>query len=152
MKVKDIMSHGPHCCLASDSAQHVAKAMCDKNVGSMPVVKDHQSHKLIGIITDRDLCCSVIAQGLDPKKTAIEKFVTAKPVACHEDDNVDSCERLMQEHQIRRIPIVGGDDAVVGILSQADLALHEEAGRFSKTIAEVSKHSKSRNVRSRLVA
>jgi CBS domain-containing protein len=152
MKIKDIMSHDPNCCLASDTAQHVAKAMCDKNVGSLPVVKDQQSRKLIGMITDRDLCCSVVAHGMDPQKTAIEKFVTADPVACREDDNVDSCERLMQEHQIRRIPIVDSDDGVIGIVSQADLALHEEPGRFSKTVAEVSKHNKSRNIRSRLVA
>jgi CBS-domain-containing membrane protein len=104
------------------------------------------------MITDRDLCCSVVARGMDPQKTAIEKFVTADPVACREDDNVDSCGRLMQEHQVRRIPIVNSDDGVIGIVCQADLALHEEPGRFSKIVAEVSKHNKSRNIRSRLVA
>ena len=152
MKNRDIMSRNPHCCLASDTAQHVAKAMCDRNVGSLPVVKNQHSRKLIGMITDRDLCCSLIAQGLDPKKTAIEKFVTADPITCREDDNVESCERLMQEHQVRRIPIVDGNDGVIGIVSQADLALHVDPARVSRTVAEVSKHNKSRNSRSRLAA
>jgi CBS domain-containing protein len=152
MKTSDIMSNNPHCCLATDTAQQVAKTMCDRNVGLLPVVKDHESRKLIGVITDRDLCCSVVAQGLDPRNTKIQKFVTADPLSCTEDDNIDSCERLMQEHQVRRIPIVDRDNRVIGIVSQGDLALHEPPDRLSKTLAEISKHTKRRNIRSHLAA
>ena len=75
MKIREIMSREPACCLLSDTAQVVAKILCDRNIGSMPVVADQQSLKLVGMITDRDLCCSVIAQGLDPKTTKIEKLI-----------------------------------------------------------------------------
>ena len=152
MKTSDIMSKNPDCCLATDTAQQVAKAMCNRNVGSLPVITDRESRKLIGMITDRDLCCTVVAQGLDPRKTEIQTFATPNPFSCSEDDNVDSCERLMQEHQIRRIPIVDKDNRVIGIVSQADLALHEQPDRLSKTVAEISKHNKSANVGPRLVA
>jgi len=113
--------------------------MCDQNVGSIPVVMDQDSRKLVGVITDRDLCCSVVANGLDPKATPIEKFMTLNPVTCREGENVENCERLMQEHQIRRIPIVDADDRVIGIVAQADLALKDKPERVSKTVAEISK-------------
>jgi len=65
MKIKEIMSPSPACCTADDTVQNVAKMMCDMNVGSIPVVVDHQSLSLVGMITDRDLCCRVLAHGLD---------------------------------------------------------------------------------------
>src|SRR5437868_11917964 len=117
MKIREVMSPNPVSCLPTDSAQLVARIMCERGIGSIPVVMDQDSRKLVGMITDRDLCCSVIADGLDPKATAIEKFMTLNPITCREGENVESCERLMQEHQVRRIPIVDADDRVIGIVS-----------------------------------
>jgi CBS domain-containing protein len=57
-------------------AQNAAKMMCDANVGAVPVVADHQSRALVGMITDRDLCCSIVGHGLDPKTTTIQEFIT----------------------------------------------------------------------------
>ena len=139
MKIRDIMTKDPACCVLSDSAQTVAKILCDRNIGSMPVVADQQSRKLVGMITDRDLCCSVIAQGMDPKTTLIEKLITLAPANCRDGENVEHCERLMQEHQVRRIPIVDAEDRVIGIVSQADLALKDKPERVSKTVAGISR-------------
>ena len=139
MKIREVMSPNPVCCLPTDSAQRVARTMCDHNIGSVPIVIDQDARKLVGVITDRDLCCSVVADGLDPKATAIEKFMTLNPVTCREGENVENCERLMQEHQIRRIPIVDAEDRVIGIVAQADLALKDKPERVSKTVAEISK-------------
>ncbi len=141
MKIREIMSHEPACCVLRDTAQMVAKILCDRNIGSMPVVADHQSRKLVGMITDRDLCCSVIADGQDPKTTAIDKVITLAPLTCRDGENVEACERLMQEHQVRRIPIVDAEDRVIGIVAQADLALKDKPDRVSKTVAEISKAS-----------
>jgi len=143
MKIREAMSPNPVCCLPTDSAQRVARTMCDHNVGSLPVVLDQDSRKLVGVITDRDLCCSVIADGLDAKSVTIEKFMTLNPVTCREGENVENCERLMQEHQIRRMPIVDAEDHVIGIVAQADLALKDKPERVSKTVAEISKTSDS---------
>jgi CBS domain-containing protein len=139
MKVREAMTPNPVCCVPTDSAQKVARTLCEGNVGSVPVVDDQQSRKLLGMITDRDLCCSVLAAGLDPKKTTIEKFISLNPATCRDGENLDSCERLMQERQIRRIPIVDGEGRVVGIVSQADVALKEKPEKVAKTVAEVSK-------------
>jgi len=139
MKVREVMTANPLCCLPSDTAQKVARVMCEQNVGSVPVVSDQQSRKLVGIITDRDLCCSVVAEGLDPKSVTIERFMHTSPVTCRDGENLDKCERAMQENQIRRIPVVDGNDAVIGIVTQADLALKEKPEKVSKTVGEISK-------------
>ncbi len=107
--------------MPSDKAQNVAKILRDRNVGSLPVVTDQQAHKLVGMITDRDLCCTIIADGLDPRNTTIEKFISVGPVTCRDGENVEKCERAMQEHQLRRIPVVDAEGNCIGIVSQADL-------------------------------
>jgi len=113
--------------------------LCDRNIGSMPVVANQQLRKLVGMITDRDLCCSVVAEGRDPKTTRIESLVSLPPLSCREGVNVETCEHLMQEHQVRRMPIVDAEDRVIGIVSQADLALKDKPERVSKTVAEISR-------------
>jgi CBS domain-containing protein len=139
MKIKEVMSRNPACCTPSDSAQSVAKTMCDHNVGSIPVVADQESRTLVGMVTDRDLCCSVLARGLDSKATKIREFMTQPAVSCRDGENIEKCERLMQEHQIRRVPVVDGNNCVIGIVAQADLALKEKPEKVHKTVAEISK-------------
>ena len=139
MKIRDVMSNSPVCCTPGDTAQKVANLLCQNNVGSLPVVESEQTRKLVGMITDRDLCCSVVARGLDPKEAKIANSMTLSPVSCRDGDNVDKCERAMQEHQVRRIPVVDGEGCVIGIVSQADLALKERPEKVSKTVAEISK-------------
>jgi len=141
VKIREIMSRDPACCVLRDTAQTVAKILCDRNIGSMPVVADQQSQKLVGMITDRDLCCSVIAEGMDLKTTQIRTLLTLAALTCRDGENIETCERLMQEHQVRRIPIVDAEDRVIGIVSQADLALRDKPERVSKTVAEISKAS-----------
>ena len=146
MKARDAMTPNPVCCLATDSAQTVAGLIRKHNVGSIPVVTDHESRRLIGIITDRDLCCSVVANGVNAGSTPIEKFISRSPASCREDENLDRCERLMQERQVRRVPIVDENGQVIGIVSQADLALKDKPENVAKTVTEVSKPQSSATV------
>jgi CBS domain-containing protein len=139
MKVREIMTADPVCCVPTDTAQRVAQLLRDDDIGSVPIVGDQESHKLVGMITDRDLCCSVLADGLDPKTTTVASFMSAEPVSCRDGENVEHCERAMQEHQVRRMPIVDGENCVIGIVSQADLALKCKPEEVSKTVAEISK-------------
>ena len=133
------MTANPVCCLPEDKAHRVAQIMREQNVGSVPVVTDYESRKLVGMITDRDLCCTVVAEGLDPKNTQISRFVSTDIVTCRDGENLDNCERLMQEHQLRRIPVVDGDGNCIGIVAQADLAMKDKPEKVSKTVGEISK-------------
>jgi CBS domain-containing protein len=143
MKVKEVMTQHPLCCSASDLAQKVAQIFRDEDIGAMPVVADGESKKLLGIVTDRDVCCHIVAEGLDPKSTTIEAFITRDPVTCRPEQSLDSCERLMQTHRIRRILVIDENACCVGILSQADLARSDDAQKVHRTVAEISKPSQT---------
>lgn len=139
-KLKDVMTKNPACCVASDTVQHAAQLMTEHDAGSIPVVSDQQSRKLEGIITDRDLCCTVVAEGKDPKTATVGDHMTKKVVSCGADDDLDGCAKTMQENQIRRIPVVDGQGCCIGIVSQADLALKgDEPAKVHQTVAAVSK-------------
>jgi len=139
MKVHEVMSARPVCCVATDTAQKAAQILRAQHVGSLPVIRDPESRQLVGMITDRDLCCFVVADGMDPKNTPIENYFSGDPVTCREDDSLDKCEQAMREHQIRRIPVVDGEGRCIGIVSQADLALKGKPEKVSRTVAEISK-------------
>lgn len=143
MKVKEIMTRYPVCCLPQDTAQSVAQLLRDEDIGSVPVIADRESQRLEGIITDRDLCCQIIAAGLDPKTTPIGPYITRNLVMCRPEQSLDSCERLMRTHRVRRMPIVDDQARCVGILSQADLARSEEATKVHITVAEISRPSQT---------
>jgi CBS domain-containing protein len=139
MKVREIMSTEPVCCVPNESAQKVATNLRDHSIGSMPVVENSQSMKLLGMITDRDLCCGVVADGLDPKTTSIGNFVSGDVISCRDGENLDRCERLMQEYQVRRIPVVDGEGRCIGIVAQADLVLKDRPEKAAATVKEISK-------------
>ncbi|HSS96791.1 MAG TPA: CBS domain-containing protein, partial [Terriglobales bacterium] len=107
-----MMTQRSVCCRTSDSAQSVAKALREEDVGSLPVIAD--SGQLIGMITDRDLCCTIIAQGLDPSTTQIEIVMKRNPVSCRAEQSLDGCDKLMQIHQVRRVPVVDEEGRCIG--------------------------------------
>ena len=139
MLVKDVMSRKVIFCTLSDTAQAAARRMKLHRVGALPVVSDFLNAKLEGIVTDRDLCCSVIAGAMLAEKTKIAEVMTRNPVTCTPENTLEDCEALMQEHQIRRIPVVDNQGRCIGIIAQADIALHAPAGIVAKTLAEISK-------------
>lgn len=142
MKVKDIMSKDPVCCPSSDIVMDVARVLRDKDIGSVPIVSS-ESGKIEGIVTDRDLCCGVLADGLDAKTTTVARLVTRNPVVCGPEDDLESCERLMQQHQIRRALVIDAQGRCIGIVAQADLALRleDQPQRVQKTVAAISRRS-----------
>jgi CBS domain-containing protein len=139
MLVRDVMSRKVIFCTPSDTAQAAAQSMKLHGVGALPVVSDLVHAKLEGIVTDRDLCCSVIAEAKLADKTRIAEVMTRNPVVCTPENTLEDCEALMQEHQFRRIPVVDNQGRCVGIVAQADIALHAPSGIVAKTLAEISK-------------
>lgn len=139
VKARHVMTPNPVCCLPSDTAQDVAARLRDHDVGALPVVKDHLSRKLIGIITDRDLCCAVVASGVEAKAILIRCLLSKNPVKCHIEDDLESCIAAMERYQVRRLPVVDDRGRCVGIISQADLALRAKPPAISRVVTEVSK-------------
>jgi CBS domain-containing protein len=136
MKCSEIMTKDPSCCLPSDTVFEAAQLMKSEDVGPIPIVNDKETKKLEGIVTDRDLAMKVVAEGLDPKNTRVEEVMTTGVVTCSPDDNANNVLELMEQHQVRRIPIVDDSDRLVGIISQADIATRMEAPKKTAEVLE----------------
>ena len=118
-KCREVMTKDPASCSASETVTKVAGLMKLHDVGSVPVV---ESDRLVGIVTDRDIVLKVVAGGRNPEQAAVKDAMTANPVSCKEDDDLDYALRLMKERQVRRMPIVDGGGRLTGIIAQADVA------------------------------
>ncbi|WP_406086779.1 CBS domain-containing protein [Kitasatospora purpeofusca] len=125
---RDIMHAGAQCVAADQSLADAARMMRDMNVGALPICGPDQ--KLKGIITDRDIIVRCIAEGRDP--ASVKAMELAGHLHCvHADDSMDAVLHKMEQHQIRRIPVIDGD-RLVGMISEADLATgHREGQRLT---------------------
>ncbi len=104
------------------------------DVGSLPVVESNEGGRLVGIVTDRDLVLNALAEGKFDAK--VGDVMTAEPRAVQEDDDIAEVERIMAEEQVRRVPVINRQGGIVGIISQADLALCDE-GVSERQVARV---------------
>ncbi|MBA4421007.1 MAG: CBS domain-containing protein [Anaerolinea sp.] len=135
----DIMTPNPIWCLPKDTVQRIAELMKQNNIGSVPVIENEQTQKLIGIITDRDLALKIIAEGRDAKSTKVEAVMTRKVITCRGDDDIQVALNSMSEHQIRRILIVDNVNKILGIISQADVATRvDQAEKTAEVVKEIS--------------
>lgn len=121
MKVHEVMSKNPACCYPSSSALTAATVMQQRGIGVLPVVQDRFTSRLVGVVTDRDLCLHVVAGGRDPAHIWIGECMVEDPIYCSVEDDVRHALELMEEHQVRRLPVVNANHEVTGILSLSDL-------------------------------
>lgn len=121
-KCSELMTKKPVCCLPTDVVSKAAQRMKKEGVGSIPVVENDKTKKLIGIVTDRDLAMQVLADGRDPKSTKVADVMTSKVFTCFADDDIQKAVDAMAKHQLRRIPVVDGNHKIIGVISQADVA------------------------------
>ena len=82
MRVKHVMTKDPSACVPSDSAQHAARIMREQDAGIIPVIDNELSRKVVGVVTDRDLCMNIVADGHPPHAVSVEECMTTKVVIC----------------------------------------------------------------------
>jgi CBS domain-containing protein len=121
-KCKDVMTANPVCCEPGDSIGFVADIMKQEDVGSVPVIDAKGSNRLVGIVTDRDLVVKVLAGGRGLEGVTVRDAMTTNPASCREDDDVDEAMNVMEDRQVRRVPILDASGRVSGIIAQADVA------------------------------
>jgi len=136
MQVRDIMSSEAVCCFPDAAVADAARLMVDHDCGEIPVCDRDGS--LIGVITDRDIVCRTIARGDDPRRFAVEECMSTPVVAVTADTDVEHCARLMEEYQIRRVPVVDGDGACIAMVTQADLAIRGPRETTMEVVERVS--------------
>jgi CBS domain-containing protein len=135
-----LMTHDPVFCLASDTVDRAAQLMRQEDVGSLPVIENYQTKKLLGIITDRDIALKVVAEKRDATSTRAQEVMTRNPVICRPDNDLQVALDAMAGHQVRRIPVVDDNNQIVGIISQSDVATRvSEPARTAELVKEISK-------------
>jgi len=135
-RVREVMTPDPQACRPDDTAEHAARLMKVADAGIMPVVDDMHDRRLVGVVTDRDLCLAVVAQGRDPQ-TPVGDCMSSAPITCDPEDSLDRALLLMEECRIRRVVVVDEEQRVHGILSLADLVRRAHLpGRRTREILE----------------
>jgi CBS domain-containing protein len=122
MKVKEIMTAGPACCTPDTTLERVARMMVDRDCGQIPVVDDERTRRPIGVITDRDIVCRAVAQGLNPIQMKARDVMSAPAVTVRPDMGVEDCCKVLEENQVRRAPVADEQGQCCGIVSLADIA------------------------------
>jgi CBS domain-containing protein len=136
MKARDIMTEFPQAVTPSDPLSHAAALMRDGDVGFLPVVDDRTSRRLVGVITDRDIAIRHVADAHGDDCTIKQHMSADRVVTVSPDADTREVHRLMIEHQVRRIPVVDSDGAVLGVIAQADVATKEQRDRQTGEIVE----------------
>ena len=104
---------------AQANLQEAAQKMKSLDVGSLPVC---ENDRLIGMLTDRDITVRAVAAGCDPKQTCVRDAMTSGAIFCYEDDDIREAARVMEKHQIRRLPVFNRQGRAVGMVSLGDIA------------------------------
>jgi CBS domain-containing protein len=140
MRARDLMTADPFCVTPSDPVCKAAELMRYEKIGGVPVVADEKTRTLVGIITDRDITIRCVARR-HPSTCAVNEAMTPAPLrTVGPDDDVHEIVRLMEAAEVRRIPVVGADDRLLGIVAEADLAAKlpsEEAMPLRKRVKRV---------------
>ena len=139
MTVNQLMTPDPVCCTPETTLRDVAKLMSTNDCGEIPVVEKNGSRLLVGVVTDRDIVVRAVAEGRTPGDTAVSSCMTTRLVTVRPETTLEEVKKLMEDHRIRRVPVVDGAGACCGIVSQADVAQRASAGDTGELVREVSK-------------
>ena len=118
---RDIMHLGAECINEDESLLTAAQLMRDLGVGSLPICGNDD--RLHGMITDRDIVIKCCAEGRNPAEMTAGELAQGEPRCVNADADVDQVLRTMQNHQIRRLPVLD-NNRMIGMISEADLARH----------------------------
>jgi len=119
MQVREIMSRKMVTIQATTTIREAARKMRALNLGSLPVL---DGSELIGIITDRDICCRAVGDGIDTVRTSVREIMSPHVEFCFSDEDVTAAVKHMSENHVRRLAVLNRDKSVAGFLTVDDLA------------------------------
>ena len=124
-RVRDAMTRAVVTCRPHDSLNRAAQLMWDADCGAVPIVDDEG--RLIGILTDRDICMAAYTRGLPLSELAASSAMSTALHSCKPGDSLRSLMDAMAKYQVRRVPVIDEDGKLVGIVSLADVARLSQA-------------------------
>ena len=139
-KVKDVMTPDVRTCRPDASLAEATKEFWDADCGALPVVSDEG--RVIGMITDRDICIAVATKGRTADRIAVREVTTNQAHTCLADDDIAVALQTMKTHQVRRLPVVDAEGHLRGILSLNDIVTRSAAApaQVMSTLAKICEH------------
>jgi CBS domain-containing protein len=133
---REIMHAGATCVGEDETLDSVSRRMRELDIGFLPICG--ADDRLHGIITDRDIVLKCVAEGRDPRSMTASELAQGTPVYVRAEADVGDVLRKMQDHRIRRLPVIEtASHRLVGVISEADLARHlseQQVGRFVEAV------------------
>jgi len=121
MRVKEIMTPDPKAIWLTESLADAAQLMWENDCGVLPVIKD--GRKVVGLITDRDICMATAMNHANPSGISVEEVMTGRVYSVNSEDDVAQALQAMKDYKIRRLPVVTAGGELEGILSMNDIVL-----------------------------
>ncbi len=135
MKTEEVMTRNVKFCSPETSLSHAATLMWDYDCGSLPVVDGE--NRVLGMITDRDIAIAAATRGRLATDINVGEVMTGKVYACASNEDINSALKTMKREKVRRLPVIGANGKLAGILSINDIVLRAEQNKGRET-AEIS--------------
>jgi CBS-domain-containing membrane protein len=132
MKVEQLMTRSVRTCRPSDRLSDAAQLMWDGDCGCLPVLGDDGSRRVVGMITDRDICMASHFRGRPLGEIPVAEAMATCVRSVGPSEDLADAEAIMGDAQVRRLPVVDGDQQLLGLLALADLAREADRKRRSK--------------------
>lgn len=136
MRVQDIMTRDPACCSPKATLQDIAQKMAECDCGEIPVLDEQR--RPVGVVTDRDICVRAVAKGRDTKQATADEIMSTPVYTVQPGDELEAVCRQMEEHKIRRVPVVDANGACCGIVAQADIAARVSGQAAGDVVRDIS--------------
>ena len=138
MKVKKLMKKGVGFCNPQDNLTDAARVMWQKDCGVVPVVDEDK--KIVGMITDRDICISVASREQKASEIKAAELINGKRViSCSPDDKIEDALKKMKRKTVKRLPVIDKEKRLVGILSITDILLAADDKSMKKRVLKTLK-------------
>ena len=134
--IRDVMTERPRAVTRETTLSEVAEVMGSEDVGAIPVV---DGDRLVGLVTDRDIVVRAVARGSDPSSTTVADVVTDNLITVSPEHDLADALKLMAQHQVRRLPVTDREDRLVGVVSQADVALGVKEKTAGELLEDISR-------------
>ena len=135
MKVKEVMTPDAKAIWITESLADAAKSMWENDCGVLPIIKD--GRRVIGMITDRDICMATAMKERNPASISVEEVMTGTVYAAAPEEDIEQALKTMRKHKVRRLPVLNLEGELEGILSMNDIVLKAK-GRNGKKAPQIN--------------
>lgn len=137
MKVKDVMHKGVTWVAPTELLSKVARRMRKEDIGAIPV---GEMDRLVGMVTDRDICCRGLGNGRDARKLTVRQVMSKPIVYCRADQDVEAAVRIMKKAKVRRLPVINEKKRMIGMLGLGDISAKAKRATAGSALKALAAH------------